>query len=960
MSETDGNGNVSTTAYAPATGRPATVTETNALGQTEVTTLDPDRQQPTAVTDANNRTTANTYDQLGRLTSVREAEQAAGDPPAQTFAYYLDPDHTKPPLVTTRQLQSGDSYVTTWAFLDSLGRDRQTQEVSPASTGDAPKTVVTDTRYDDYGDVAAESLPLVATGQAGSALLSVPADQVDETRYTYDSLGRAVRKAEYGSGKELWASSIAYWGDHVRTTPPAGGVPTTSWTDARAREVRKQEGSGDDLVTTAYTYTTGDKLASTTDPQGHRATYTYDLLGRSLTADDPDSGASKTEYDANGNPVKSWDAKAVAEGTGKLAVTTDFDALDRPVARWTGPSGSGTRTASWTYDSADISNGTGQLAAQTSYVGGKQYTVAVTGYDPRGRVNGKKWTFPAGTGGSLHALSHTVNYTYDAADHVISTEYPDAVIGTPAEKLTTTYDALGNPVTLSGTTDGKTRDYVSGTDYAADGKLAGRDYADDHFPLRRAYAYENGTQRLSRIQTLMGNPLTDGTKTEQDDTYAWDPSGNLTSVTDTTLPKPVETCYTYDGLDRLTHAWTTQQTDCSDAGSTTTHEGPAGFNSSWTYTDDGNLASRRSLLGGTVTYAYEDSAHPHAVTGAGHDSYSYDVNGQTSKQTELLIPTTYEWNDRHQMVSATTALLKKTSFVYAPDGTRLARTDPAGVATLYIDGQEITVALGICKGTRYYAIAGTTIAERLPTGLLKWQLSDTQGSAQIAVLEGTGLFERTYYDPYGEVRTGSASPVTDRGWLGKTKDPSTGLVALGARYYNPELGRFLSTDPAYDSLSAQTANPYSYGANNPVSYTDPTGLWSLSGAWNAVKSGVSSAWDWADQHKGLIADVAVGIGVGIAVGAVCATGVGCLILAGAAAGAAGAAAGYGVDVAEGKEQFSWGGLATTVGVGALTGAATAGAMAGLGAVGRAALNSTAGQAVRSTAGRAASALTGAV
>ena len=46
----------------------------------------------------------------------------------------LDPDHKQPPLVTTKELQSGTTYVTSWSFLDSTGRERQTQEVSPAST----------------------------------------------------------------------------------------------------------------------------------------------------------------------------------------------------------------------------------------------------------------------------------------------------------------------------------------------------------------------------------------------------------------------------------------------------------------------------------------------------------------------------------------------------------------------------------------------------------------------------------------------------------------------------------------------------------------------------------------------------------------------------------------------------------------------------------------------------------
>jgi RHS repeat-associated protein len=269
----------------------------------------------------------------------------------------------------------------------------------------------------------------------------------------------------------------------------------------------------------------------------------------------------------------------------------------------------------------------------------------------------------------------------------------------------------------------------------------------------------------------------------------------------------------------------------------------------------------------------------------------------------------------------------RTSFVYAPDGTRLARIDPLG-ATLYIDGQEIKSVLGVLPvGQRFYSHAGTTVAVRHGEGLglLVWQFNDIQGSAQIAIASGTPLPLRTYYAPYGEIRPLSAPPLTDRGWLGQPKDPTTGLNSLGARYYDAGLGRFISTDPANDLTSAQTANAYSYGANDPITYTDPHGLWSiggaLKGAWNWAKDTTNKAVDWVSEHKGLVVDIAVGIGVGIAIGAVCSTGVGCLILAGAAAGAAGAAAGYGVDVAEGKKEASWGGFLGTVGLGAAAGVA---------------------------------------
>ncbi|MER7243832.1 RHS repeat-associated core domain-containing protein [Kribbella sp. NPDC000426] len=962
LTETDANGHTSKTAYTPATGRPDTITETNPLGQVEVTTMEPDRQQPVTVKDANNQITTETYDAVGRLATVRLPGQAADAPPAKVFSYRLDPDHKLPPLVTSKQLQSGTTYVTTWSFLDSTGRQRQAQEVSPASTGDKPKTVVTDTRYDEAGHVAAETLPVVVDAAAGSALQAIPADQVIETRHSYDALGRDTRAAHVAQGKELWAATTAYFGDHTRATPPPGGVVKTSWTDVRGRTVKTEDGAGAGIAATTYTYYPSGQVASTTDPGGHRSTFGYDLLNRRTDAVDPDAGRSRTQYDDAGNVIASWDAKTLASGQPGPTTSTQYDAVNRPTARYDGPAGTGEKVAAWTYDSTDIPNGIGRSTAQTTYWNGKAFTRAATGYDARGRITGRTWTFPQGVGGLLHGSSYTMNYGYDEAGHQVSTTYLDPVLGAPKETITSAYDDLGNPDTLSGeltdplTGNTSTDPYISSTGYAADGKLAGREYANAHHSLKRAYAYEPQTQRLSRIQTLVGDPLTGDEKAEQDDTYSWDPAGNIQQIKDVTGPKPVATCYGYDGLNRLDHSWTTYQTDCSDGSSETVHDGPAGYNQSWTYSPDGNLTSE-TTFGVTENYTYGDAAHPHAVTKAGAAAFKYDANGAMVERPGLLgglIPTRLDWNAQQRLESETSTLVSQTQFVYLPDGTRMARVDPLGVAaTLYIDGEEITIVAGVLKAaTRFYQQDGVPVAVRLTLGNVVWQLNDQQGSAQVSVADGTGVAARTYYTPYGEIRNLLPALPTEHGFLGKTKDPTTGLNALGARYYDAPLGRFLSPDPASDLSSAQSANPYSYAANNPITYLDPTGLWSLSGAWDAVKSGVSKAVDWVDEHKGLIANVAVGIGVGIAIGAVCATGVGCVIAAGIAAGAAGAAAGYGVDVAEGKKDFSWGGLATEVGVGAAIGGITAGIGAGVGAGFRALANNTAGKAVTAAAGKA--------
>ncbi|MGH9199065.1 MAG: RHS repeat-associated core domain-containing protein, partial [Acidimicrobiia bacterium] len=82
------------------------------------------------------------------------------------------------------------------------------------------------------------------------------------------------------------------------------------------------------------------------------------------------------------------------------------------------------------------------------------------------------------------------------------------------------------------------------------------------------------------------------------------------------------------------------------------------------------------------------------------------------------------------------------------------------------------------------------------------------------------------YSPWGEVRgaTGDAA-ISPFGFQGDWTDPGTGQVDMGARMYEPDLGRFTTMDP----LFGQTTNPlslnrFTYGWDNPVSMSDPDGL----------------------------------------------------------------------------------------------------------------------------------------
>ncbi|MBN2240870.1 MAG: RHS repeat-associated core domain-containing protein [Dehalococcoidales bacterium] len=88
---------------------------------------------------------------------------------------------------------------------------------------------------------------------------------------------------------------------------------------------------------------------------------------------------------------------------------------------------------------------------------------------------------------------------------------------------------------------------------------------------------------------------------------------------------------------------------------------------------------------------------------------------------------------------------------------------------------------------------------------------------------GTLIGSVMKYMPYGTVRSGEIP--TDRLFTGQRYD-DTGLYYYGARYYDPEIGRFISPDTIVpDPMNPQSFNRYSYCLNNPLKYIDPTGHW---------------------------------------------------------------------------------------------------------------------------------------
>jgi RHS repeat-associated protein len=107
--------------------------------------------------------------------------------------------------------------------------------------------------------------------------------------------------------------------------------------------------------------------------------------------------------------------------------------------------------------------------------------------------------------------------------------------------------------------------------------------------------------------------------------------------------------------------------------------------------------------------------------------------------------------------------------------------------------------------------------------------NDLAGSPVAASDSSGTIIWRESYRPYGERLTNaSASQDNSQWYTGHRQDAESGLVYMGARHYDPLIGRFLSIDPApFTEGNPHSFNRYAYANNNPVKFVDPDGKFAI-------------------------------------------------------------------------------------------------------------------------------------
>jgi RHS repeat-associated protein len=395
-----------------------------------------------------------------------------------------------------------------------------------------------------------------------------------------------------------------------------------------------------------------------------------------------------------------------------------------------------------------------------------------------------------------------------------------AVDGVPYE-IDTAYNTRGQPTSLK-YPDGSTVDYAPDA-WGEPTQIGTYDSGLTYWPngAVKAFTYGNGiAHSMMQDVRMLPESVVEGTALSRN--YGYDGVGNVTSITDNLSGHPDSVAMSYDAANRLL----------------TANASGLWGNATFGYDDTDNL--KTATIGGATTTFTIDAATNRAsklVAGGASASLTYDTQGHliqkggqsfTFDRSDLLLGTggetyRYDADGRRTVIGA--GGYQHVS-IYDGSGRLLVELDP-GLATgckaandrIFCDSFENPPANLVT--TDYFYLRRHLVAKTAPEGL-RYLHTDALGSLVAETDASKVVTNRYHYLPYG----GAFGAVSNGpGYTGAVMEPN-GLVYMLARYYDPQLGRFLSTDPVEPNpQTATNFNRYAYANGSPYRFVDPSGRW---------------------------------------------------------------------------------------------------------------------------------------
>jgi RHS repeat-associated protein len=642
-------------------------------------------------------------------------------------------------------------------------------------------------------DYNTDNLPTVFTDREG---------KVSERKY--DNEGRLSLRID-GAGNE-----IAYVYDETQATtvssykPVRIEYPTFNrriYYDDMERVVREVEILSDTLnYTRKFTYDAAGNLAALTDENEKATRFEYDVLNRLTKTTLEGNIEIKRKYDNRGNLIE-------LEDPNKGITWYEYDhnnrltKVIRPMLQETAyeydPNGnlevvfdSKGQKIKYEYDQVN------RITKVLYYAAGDHTSLVKTvdfTYDKLGNIK----TYDDGT--------TSAEYSYDDLDRKIQ-----EIInyGPFTRSHSYTYYDNGLKKTFTGP-DG----VILGYDYDENNRLTGAAipgqgqttylYDDQHWNSPAGKMLPGGSSTgydydpLMQIKSMVSKDP--GQNSVMTRSYQYNPLGNITEK----LTEHGNYNYQYDDLQRLTEA-----------------VNPLSNNEAFTYDE---LDNRKTAAGIEGEWSYNAN---NQLEDYGDVTFGYDDNGNTTQKTAGTSEFNYIYDIEDRLVRVEDAVGNPIGeYYYDPFGRRLWK-EVDGIRTYFVYSDEGLIGEydetgAEIRGYGYVPDSswGTDPLFYKQQGSYYWYQNDHLGAPQ-KILDTSGrVVWSAVYDSFGNCQIQTAKIVNNLRLPGQYFDAETGLYYNLNRYYDPNIGRYLRTDPYGEGL-----NLYAYVFNDPVNWIDPLGL----------------------------------------------------------------------------------------------------------------------------------------
>jgi RHS repeat-associated protein len=404
-------------------------------------------------------------------------------------------------------------------------------------------------------------------------------------------------------------------------------------------------------------------------------------------------------------------------------------------------------------------------------------------YSPRGEVT-DIYTKTPNSGGFYHM---TKSYWANGAVETLA-----GIPGVPT--ITYGADGEGRPSTVNASAG---QNPVTQTLYNAASQVTSLTYGSADSDT---YQYDPNTGRMTQYSfnvngsSVIGKP-------------AWNSNGTLLTldITDPFNSANTQNCtYGFDALARVNSV---------GCGST--------WAQTFTYDPFGNITKSGSI---SWMPGYNTANNHYTLSGT-----TYDNDGNLTADTFH----TYQWDPQGHPV-----VLDNINSSFDALG-NLAEQDAPTWNQEYVydeNGKQIGAAVGQSTGYAYIPLPGGAQVLYSPEGSLPtiYIHADWLGSARLHSTQSRTIYGDTAFAPFGETyaNTNTTDPYH---FAAYPLDFALGLYDTAAREYHTTQGRWLTPDPAglsaVDPTNPQSWNRYAYVLNNPMSFTDPTGLMTINPNW---------------------------------------------------------------------------------------------------------------------------------